>query len=169
MRNDESKINQVFNKYYAYLIFYANKMLNSQSLAEDMVQEVFYRLIKRNNLDKIEDVNSSKTRNFLITILINVCLTHLEKMGKYKNIPFDEAFLFPKQSNDPTWENYLMNNACDKIKIEISKLQRKDKLLLVLLHLDYSYIQIAEILDVSTNYVATRISRIMKKLKKGLH
>ena len=64
---DKEKFVRLYEKYRYFLWYLANERLHDAGLAEDAVQEAFFALIR--HMEKIGDVDSSATRNFLATIV----------------------------------------------------------------------------------------------------
>ena len=74
---DMEKLREMYNKYSKYLYGIAYKILSDSQMAEDAVQVAFERLM---NYDfKIVDVHCNKTRNYLVTVVKNVCRSMFEK------------------------------------------------------------------------------------------
>ena len=66
-QDEKEKFTEVYEQYQHFCWYVANQMLGDDHLAEDAVQETFLALTR--HLDKIEVVESSKTRKFLMTIV----------------------------------------------------------------------------------------------------
>lgn len=163
----EVKVNQIFNKYYIYLIVCAKKMLGTTAdLAEDLVQETFYRLLGDDNLGKIESIDGNRTRNYLLKILTNIIITSQKK--KHINLEFDDNCFYPRKTiDDPTWESYKCKDTKEKLRNLINKLSDRDKIFLFYrMRMELSFYEISELMDVSINYATARLSRIQRKLKK---
>lgn len=139
-------------------------------MAEDVVQEAFTRLVINNNLDKIEDVNSRRTRNFLLKIVIRLAFTKYRQSNKINCVEFHEEFYRTQteSSLDPTWEQYELIDKKEFLNSQISKLPERDQELLI-----YRFVfgmpfkEIASLMDVSIGYATMRVSRIRQKLKKS--
>lgn len=65
----KSKIELIYNKYRKLMFYIANQILCDKILIEDAVQDSFVKIIE--NIDKIEDVNSHKTKSFIVIIVRN--------------------------------------------------------------------------------------------------
>lgn len=169
--SDEQKVDQLFEKYYTYLVFRAEKILNSRDLAEDAAQETFLRLVKNNNLSKIEEIDSKRTRNFLIKILTNVALSLCMRDLSNLNTEYHDEFLYSLRGvTDPTWQEYLMGDIANKLKALVNALPEQDRNLLIYRNTQHlAFKEIAEFMGVSVNYATARFSRIYKKLKKELN
>lgn len=79
---DSDKIERLYHKYYRLMYYVANKILQDNYLAEDAVQTAFLKLIP--NLHKIEDINSHKTKAFVVIVVENVAKRMYTKRRKIK-------------------------------------------------------------------------------------
>ena len=64
---DKEKFVRLYEKYRYFLWYLANERLHDAGLAEDAVQDTFLALTR--HMEKVDDVNSCATRNFLATIV----------------------------------------------------------------------------------------------------
>lgn len=64
--NQKDKFEKVYYKYKDLMFYIAYEVLRNERDAEDAVQEGFLRIAK--NISKILDVNSSKSKNFVVLI-----------------------------------------------------------------------------------------------------
>ena len=64
---DKSKFEQIYLKYRNLMFYVARKILNNQQDAEDAVHQAFVSIIE--NLEKISDVGSPKTRSYIVIIV----------------------------------------------------------------------------------------------------
>ena len=76
-QDEKEKFTEVYEQYQHFCWYVANQMLGDDHLAEDAVQETFLALTR--HLDKIEVVESSKTRKFLMTIVKSKAIDILRK------------------------------------------------------------------------------------------
>ena len=83
------KIERLYDKYKFLMYKEANRILKDTCLAEDAVQQSFIKVMK--NIDKIDENNEPKTRNFLVIICRHVALDlykkrlYLNKNSEYLN------------------------------------------------------------------------------------
>lgn len=64
--DDQAKFERVYNKYRYLMLHVANKILQNHHDAEDAVHQAFIAVIE--NLEKIIEVDSPKTRSYLVII-----------------------------------------------------------------------------------------------------
>ena len=136
--------------------------VKDQQLAEDIFQEVFYKVMK--NYHKFEHLSSEKT--WLIRITINTCkdllrtswlrrvttFGTLEEQNQTQYVqPFD---MTQSESNNELYEM-------------IMKLpQRYKEVILLFYYEDFSYDEMAKILNIPKGTVQSRLARGREKLKK---
>ena len=136
---------------YKIAYFY---MKNTQ-LAEDVFQEVFYKVMK--NYDKFQHQSSEKT--WLIRITINTCkdmlrtswIKRVTTFGVYQDSKNDYEKPFDIAQQETNRELYEL----------IQKLPSKYK--------ELSYEEISEILKIPEGTVRSRLSRARQKLKKMMN
>ena len=78
-----SKFELIYSTYKKQMYYTANNILKDSHLAEDAVHNAFLRII--NNLEKIEDINSHKTKGLIVIIVKNVSIDIYRKnINKFK-------------------------------------------------------------------------------------
>lgn len=77
---------QVFQRYYRSLCYFAQKIVKDQFEAEDIVSETFIKLLHT----KLENIHPAELRSFLFTIIRNNCIDILRKQERVnkKNVTF---------------------------------------------------------------------------------
>ena len=63
---DQSKFERVYHKYRYLMLHIAKQILHNHHDAEDAVHQAFVAIIE--NIEKISDVDSPKTRSFVVII-----------------------------------------------------------------------------------------------------
>lgn len=72
----------------------ANNILNDKYLSEDVVHEAFLRII--DNIDKVEHLDSQKTRGFIFTIVKNIAIDKYRKRKRENYISYNEIEVYMK-------------------------------------------------------------------------
>ncbi len=75
--SSRTKFTRMVEKYERLLFYVARDILNDDYLAEDAVQETFLKVAK--NFSKVGDINSGKTKYFLVVVTKNTALDMLRK------------------------------------------------------------------------------------------
>ena len=157
--DDKRKIEQLYNHYNKLMFSVAYKILHHHEDAEDAVIESWEKIIL--HLDKIDEIQCNKTKNFLVTIIrrtsIDLYRSKKKQIGETIE-DFEESHLFAVK------DQYLEGV---ETRIWINNLPPKyrDVLLLYYIH-GMSYSEIAQIMSIPTNTVASQIMRGRNLLKK---
>ena len=157
-----SKFELIYNTYKKQMYYTANNILKDSHLAEDAVHNVFLRII--NNLEKIEDINSHKTKGLIVIIVKNVSIDIYRKNKKER-----DNTIFIDDLDDINGYDEINKNDIGDLEIAISKLPEnyKQVFLLKFSH-ELTDNEISEILDIKPDNVRKRISRGREKLKNIL-
>lgn len=142
-------------------MFYVSKnILKDEHLAEDAVHAAFLKVI--DNLDKIDDVDSSKTKGYVAIIAERVSIDMYRKL-KRETTSLD-TFDY-ESSMDPHFDEYDESGG-EPLSIAIAQLPEnyREVVLLRFRH-DLTTNEIAKTLDISEENVHKRIQRAKKKLK----
>ena len=73
----KSNIGAYYEKYAAFLCNYAYNYLNERETAEDIVQDVFQRIIEKN----VRFTNEETVKNYLLNAVRNACVNYLKKLN----------------------------------------------------------------------------------------
>lgn len=154
----------------------AYRLTESQSEAEDLVQDVLVRLAKR--VEEMEQVES--LRPWILRILQN---RFVDTYRRKKNAPVEyESPLQEDEAdeNSPASSNHLTQATGDTNEIQRMELQQSLQLALnrlddahkdvVMLHdmEGYTAIEVADILEINVGTVKSRLHRARDKLRKWL-
>lgn len=161
-KEDNLKFEEIYNTYRQTMFSVANRIIKDQYLSEDIIQRAFIRIIS--NLDKINEVNSHQTKGFVIIIVQNIAIDFYRKRKKENNVSLDTIEMYVEKL-----ESKEISGTTD-LEEAISKLPIKYANVLRLRFIyEYSYIDIAEILNTTESNVRQRVSRSKKKLKESLN
>jgi RNA polymerase sigma-70 factor (ECF subfamily) len=161
---EKCKFVQVYEKYQYFMWYVANSTLQDKHLAEDAVQEAFLALTK--HLDKIEEVNSTKTKNFLATIVKSKAIDIIRKKKGVEEEYEDALSSVPK---DDLLEELIHKEQHEKI---VKAIYQLDSLYRVVF--EYKYLhelsdkEIAGILEITPKVVNVRLFRGKQKLREIL-
>ncbi len=164
MGNDDiskSKISDVFKKYQAQLKGYINKRVTSKEDGEDILQNVFYQLLKTEN--PIEEMTAwlyAVTRNQIID------LKRKHREEEMPVVPVDDNnevflrdisnFLFDDDHSSPE-DVYLRSLIWNELEIALSELPQEQKEAFELTELDgMSFKELSETTGVPVNTLISR-------------
>lgn len=156
---------KLYNKYSKFMFKVAYTILKDNSLTEDAVQQAYIKVI--NNLNKINEREEKKTRNFIGLITKN---TAIDIYNKVKNEPIA---LDDNYTSDMKYDISCIiidKETIDRLKIHIKTLKPIYQTPL-LLHTEQglSVNEIAEILDIKPKTVQKRIERARAQLINALN
>ena len=155
----EAELARMMEQYGARLAAVCALMLGDRDLAQDIVQETFYRIWKNR---KDLDIQIS-ARNFLITSVRNACLDLIRKQEIEKR-------WIEKRLEEDTEEEYedlyttqelesLLNQALDKLPEQIASTFRMNRFD------GKTYVEIAEEKQISVKTVEAYMTRTLKFLR----
>ncbi|MBQ1786723.1 MAG: sigma-70 family RNA polymerase sigma factor, partial [Turicibacter sp.] len=156
----ERLIEQYGQEVYKIAYFY----MKETQLAEDVFQEVFYKVIK--NYHKFNHQSSEKT--WLIRITINTCkdmlrtswIKRVTTFGVWQDSEHEYEKPYDIEKKETNKELYEL----------IQQLPQKYKeILLLFYYKDLTYEEISEILQIPEGTVRSRLSRAREKLKKMMN
>ena len=156
----ERLIEQYGQEVYKIAYFY----MKETQLAEDVFQEVFYKVIK--NYHKFNHQSSEKT--WLIRITINTCKDMLRTSWIKRVTTFG---VLQDSENEYEKPYDIEKKETNKELYElIQRLPQKYKeILLLFYYKDLTYEEISEILEIPEGTVRSRLSRAREKLKKMMN
>ena len=159
-REDHSKFTVLYNTYRYPMMHTAYTILQDHGLAEDAVHDAFVRVAK--NFSKVGDVNSSRTKAFMIVIVRNVALTMAKQRGKA--VVFEEentVNTIADSTSDKDFENFDFDRIVGIIR-NLPPIYR-DAIYLNIVE-GYSVKEISDILEIGNEAVKKRLQRGRKKL-----
>ena len=157
-------VTRLYTAYEKMMYNIALGILKNRQDAEDAVSDGFVRVI--NNLDKIEDVESIRTKGFMITIVKSTSINIYNKRKRDDHINIDDVYDI---SNEDIENDYLKKCDSDTVHKAIDKLNDNYK---SVLRLKYFYEmntgEIADVLDISADGVRKRLNRAEQSLMSVL-
>lgn len=143
-------INEIVDEYGQDLFKIAYVKLKSETDAEDIVQEVFYKYIKY----PLEFKNLEQEKHWLFKVTVNLCKNLLKSGWKTRTVPFEEEYLklqYEEQYN---------------VLEEVQKLDYKYRGVVQLFYFEQlNTKQISKILKISESNARVRLNRARKDLK----
>lgn len=160
-RGSEAAFNQLVNRYKNRLFNFVLRMVRTREEAEDLVQETFLRVFQHKN--NFNPAYSFST--WIFTIALNLARNFLRRGRKVK---FLELFDLQETSEEPAVEpsRVALGPWLEK---EIEKLPARYKAPFLLREVDrLPYEEVAEITNLPTGTVKSRVSRARMRLAKNL-
>lgn len=151
---------ELHDEYRTIMYKKAYSILKDSSLAEDVVQESFIRILK--NYDKVIKKKCPQTRKYFVNIVRSISIDVYRKRKKQQTLSFDEleGTMIDQFANT---EDILEGKEIEGYLLQLPK---PYYIILSLKYDDgYTYKEIASILDITEENVKKRLYRARNKLK----
>jgi RNA polymerase sigma-70 factor (ECF subfamily) len=163
-QGDIREFETLFRSSYSSLIKYAGTLIKDQDTAEEIVQDLFFRLWQNKEKLNIE----SSLNGYLFRSVHNSCLHHIEHR-KVVDRHAREMSLEPDMSNDNPAEMLQYSELQAKVARIIERLpERCGKIFCMNRFEGMKYSEIAEKLSVSVKTVEANMGRALKEFRKAL-
>lgn len=160
---DHNVFEFLFNKYNDKLYSFVLSICGDTDLTQDIIQDVFVKIwMNRSHLDEVENINA-----YIFKIAHNHLIDQLRKFAR--DTIAKEEFFADENQNSPcsplqyTEErnlNDLLDSALKKLPIQQQRIY--------LLSKDYSYDEIADMLNLSSSTVRNHMMKAKENLRKYL-
>ena len=162
LSGDDEAFSILVNVYKNRVFSLAYRMITSKEEAEDISQEVFFKVYS--NL-KYYDPKKAKFSTWIYKITYNRCMDFLRR-GKY-TLPLEEEVL-PTYNNTPE-EMAIISEEIHGLNKAVNELPEDYRIPLTLYHFHgLSYNEICQVMDVHLSIVKNRLYRARKMLKETL-
>ncbi len=157
---DVDKLGLLYQRYKNMLHAYFYRMTCCASTSEDLVQNVFHRILIYRNQFR----NEGKFSSWMFTIAHNVFIDSVKK--KNRLVYTDDFSRWEAQDESSVEDQIEQNEKQVQIKRAMEQLtpEQRETLVLSLYH-DLKYREIAEILNVAEGTIKARVFRAMKSMK----
>lgn len=148
---EKEQITGLYEKYAQDVYRLALSWLHSTQDAEDVLQNVFLKLLQKN-----VTVYPGKEKAWLLTCTANACKNHLKSFWKRNVQELDDKLVLPTPEDRSLWE-------------AVGKLKPIYRAVIHLYYYEgYGQDEVAKILGISRSAVQTRMQRARKELEKEL-
>ena len=155
--DDQAKFERVYHKYRYLMLHVAKQILQNHHDAEDAVHQAFISIIE--NIEKISEVDSPKTRSFIVIISKRKAIDLLRQNTRRQTLELDEdiaGIQMPCDLDNP-------------IAAAIAKLPpHLREVLLLRFDNGFTTREIASMLDISDSGVRKLIARAKRSLQEML-
>ena len=146
----EQQYNKIVEKYSDMIFRIAYQYLFNKYDAEDIVQEVFVKLLTKRVIFKDEE----HIKSWLIRVTINQCLDYKKTLAKRSVVPIENMEIPFEQKEEGILE-------------ELQLLKEDERNILYLYYYEgYKIKEIAKILKQKQNTINSKLTRARKKLKE---
>ena len=161
---DDDSFIDIIREYKDPLILYLNTFTNNISVAEDLAEDTFVKLV----IKKPRFAGKSSFKTWLYAIGRNVAIDYLKKEGKIKKLPLEDLLELKNEDADLERE-LLKEEAGRKLHMELKRLPIEYRQVLWLRYFDgLTNKEISEVMKKSIHNVETLIYRAKNALKKQL-
>lgn len=168
---DENAFEAVFKEFFSGLCQYAYRIVKSQAIAEEIVEDLFLHLWE--NAGK-NDINTA-LRPYLYKSVYNRCLKYLrhikveQKYAEYSGYCLKDEEMYSTFSQDFPLANIIAKELSSDIKKAINDLPEQCReIFLLQRESELTYNEIAEKLNISINTVKTQMARALCKIRDSL-
>lgn len=165
---EQDKFKALFEKYKNIMFISINKIINDKHLSEDILQETFIKIA--NNIDCVDDdIESLRTKSFIMTITKNTALDYYRK-----NVKRREVEIFVEEIEEPVFYDFdeeVDSNVDleERMIILFSKMKENYRNIFILKYVSkLDNKEIARVEGISEELVRQRLSRGKKMLEKKL-
>ena len=109
--NDKDKFEQIYIRYRKLMLSVAYNILGDSELSEDAVHNAFMRIL--NHLDKLDDVDSPRTKGYVVIVAENVAKTMYTQRKRIVALENEEAALVADDVADARADHDTHDNAAD--------------------------------------------------------
>ena len=156
---DTRSLKVLHGRYYYQMYLYAKKNYHNHSGLEEAVSDCFIKLWSKRS----EIVIERSVKSFLFVILRNSLLDLIRKKNGIITLDVISLPEIPDTETQNEFDQYA------RLYIALEKLpEQRRRILELAVFESYSYIQIAEKLDISVNTVKTQMGRAYRFLKEEL-
>ncbi len=161
--NEKEKLELLYRKYKALMLNRAYEILRDGKLAEDAVHSAFLKVLK--NLSKLDEVESIKTKAYIMVVLENTAKTMYTKEKIYMSSELSENIPDITNVQRDTEVKLTAEAAAEKIAL----LPEKYRDVLILRYInELNDKEIASALGISASAARKRLQRAREKLRKLL-
>jgi RNA polymerase sigma-70 factor, ECF subfamily len=163
-QGDKSEFESLFRSSYASLVHYAKKILKDQDTAEEIVQDLFFRLWQNKNNLNIE----SSLNGYLFRAVHNKCLHHISHARIVERYAAESVTSSENQAENPA-DIIQFGELQKKIATILERLPERCSLIFCMNRFEgLKYNEIAEKLSVSVKTVEANMGKALKEFRKEL-
>ena len=152
-------LHQLYEDFHGSLYNFAMRWVFNESIAEELVHEAFLKV-----WNSPSEIDMTTVKSLLFKILQNQCISFLRRQKVWSTIqsldPISSFFIESGETKS------IENQEHQKLKERLSQVPTKYRQVLLLFYFgEFSYMEIAKILEISEGTVASRKNRALQLLK----
>ncbi|MBN1131514.1 MAG: RNA polymerase sigma-70 factor [Bacteroidales bacterium] len=155
---------KLFHRFYPGMCSYAEKLVGKDTVAEEIVQDVFYNIWKNREIFRI----NASLKGYLYRAVFNNSMMHLRKLKRERMA--DESVTLESPATDPDPVQKIVGDEMNAIIFNtLENLPERTSLIFRLNRFDgFRYKEIAEQLSISVKTVEANMGKALKALKNSL-
>jgi RNA polymerase sigma-70 factor (ECF subfamily) len=158
---DEPELDKLYLDYYGALSKYAFTMVNNSEIAEEMVQQVFFKILERSKPISIH----TSVKAYLYRSVNNECLNYIKHQKVKRGFEAHSTHIM-KQSSDTPSGKLQLKELEEQLRKALCELPEQCRTIFQLSRFEeLKYAEIASQLGLSIKTVETQMSRALKKLR----
>lgn len=162
---DKRKFETLYQMYIPLMLYVAEALLHNREKAEDAVHDSFLKVLKI--LQKIETIDSGKTRGLLVIITKNTAKDMLKSKSTTTGVCLDDMEPILEDTSPLPLDQVISQEGYERLLKCINSLSETYKAVCQLRFLyEYEEKTIAELLNLTPKIVNMRIFRGRQKLKE---
>ena len=163
---DKKAFKEFYDLYYPKLIYFARIFLKDFSSAQEVVSDVFYKILKNPKLLE----QSGDIDNYLFFSVKNQALTYLKKIKlfhSHRSVEDVNDYLISEKSTPE--EIFIDNELYGIVRKEIEEMPPKRRAIYMMIKEDgLKYKEVAELLDISVKTVEAHMYQAIKPIRKAV-
>lgn len=161
----KSKLEEVYIKYKKLMYYIAFDILKDAHESEDAVQNSIIKLVSY--IDRIDDINSNKTKHLIVTIVKNISIDIYRKKKRSFAVDIDEFNNLIESEDIPLDDLVIKLGEAHELSKKLAELKNEyaDILTLKYYH-EFNNNEIANVLNITNGNVRIKLHRARKALKK---
>lgn len=164
MKEGEEKgisIDELYARYYNELVLWADTILNDMGEAEDVVQDLFVRLLEKKLYEQLRE---DTVRSYLYVAVRNMATRRRVEGKRIVNLPDLKAVERVWEEDDLSHKEMI-----EKVLSELEQMSGRSREILECVHLkNMTYAETAEQLGIEVSTVKTLLVRSLKHLRNKL-
>ncbi|MEG0542458.1 MAG: sigma-70 family RNA polymerase sigma factor [Angelakisella sp.] len=163
----QERFAEIYDTYQSSMYRIAYSVLRDEGFAEDAVQQTFLKIY--NDMDKIDEICSGKTRSFIVVLVRNTAIDLYRKRKREQVVYFDDLERTPVSSTPLPEETAINTQSEEEVVRALSELGEKyTDILLLKYYYGFRNKEIAERLSMTEAAVASRIFQAKRLLTKSM-
>jgi len=153
---------EAYGKYYNELRRFGHQLNLSAESSEDIIQETFLKFY----LELKKEMKIENPRAWIYKVFLNDFKTMAVKQNRiHRNKLNNEN---GEKSSDDIHDKYVEDERHQIVIQMLNQMETRDKDILLLYHKGFSYVEMADILEMNSNSIGKTLVRAIENLKKTI-